>query len=94
MGHCQGFFDETARIAESLDHEKVERMVGELVALRARPARLRTFGPLEPIGARPGAAATVDFPRVADGSQILYPTRSARFADQSPSAHDKPCSSP
>ena len=40
MGHCQGFFDETARIAESLDHEKVERMVGELVALRARRGRL------------------------------------------------------
>ncbi len=40
MGHCQGFFDETARIAESLDHEKVERMVGELVALGASRGRL------------------------------------------------------
>ena len=44
MGHCQGFFGETARIAESLDHAKVERMVDELVALRGRRGRLFLLG--------------------------------------------------
>jgi len=44
MGHCQGFFHEAARIAEALDHQKVERMVGDLVALRARGGRLFLLG--------------------------------------------------
>lgn len=44
MGHCQRFFREAARIAESLDHRQVERMVDELVALRARGGRLFLIG--------------------------------------------------
>lgn len=44
MGHCERYFRETARIAGALDPDKVERMVDELVALRARGGRLFLLG--------------------------------------------------
>ena len=44
MGHCKRFLDETARIAESLDDEQIERLVSELVALRERGGRLFLLG--------------------------------------------------
>lgn len=44
MSHSQQFFRETAEIAAALDHEQVERLCGELVALRERGGRLFLLG--------------------------------------------------
>jgi len=44
MGHAETFFQEAARVAAGLDHEKVERLVAELVALRERGGRLFVLG--------------------------------------------------
>jgi D-sedoheptulose 7-phosphate isomerase len=44
MKHCELYFEEVARIAESIDSNAVERLVNELVKLRERQGRLFLLG--------------------------------------------------
>ena len=44
MSHSTKYFEQTAQIASSIQAEAVERLVGELVALRARKGRLFFIG--------------------------------------------------
>ena len=44
MKHCELYFDEVSRIAESIDSDAVERLVAELVRLRERQGRLFLLG--------------------------------------------------
>ncbi|MEM8811185.1 MAG: SIS domain-containing protein [Pseudomonadota bacterium] len=44
MTHAETFFQHASDIARTLDHEKVEKMAGELAALRERDGRLFIIG--------------------------------------------------
>src|SRR3546814_18079847 len=44
MSHASVYFEEVARIAAGIDKETVERLAGELVALRTRGGRLFILG--------------------------------------------------
>src|SRR3546814_13194694 len=44
MSHASVYFEEAARIAAEIDKEMVERLAGELVALRSRGGRLFILG--------------------------------------------------
>lgn len=44
MTHSQNYLDQVQRIAGALDHQLMEQMVSELVALRERGGRLFLLG--------------------------------------------------
>lgn len=44
MSHSKRYFDQVARIAAQIDHDAIENLAGELVALREREGRLFFLG--------------------------------------------------
>jgi D-sedoheptulose 7-phosphate isomerase len=44
MGHAETFFAQASAIASQIDHAKVDKLAGELAALRARGGRLFVLG--------------------------------------------------